>query len=114
MWAFGKRANNRVIAMLMVVRGIVWVRQPGDYATFNSHQPRYATREPERQHCIVIDTATNTVIAMIQVGSQPVAFGVFIQPAPRFPGVAGSKTVKARLARRWRQSLGVSKPRRQL
>jgi len=52
MWAFGKRANNRVIAMLMVVRGIVWVRQPGDYATFNSHQPRYATREPERQHCI--------------------------------------------------------------
>jgi hypothetical protein len=23
--------------------GIVWVRQPGDYATFNSYQPRYAT-----------------------------------------------------------------------
>src|SRR5258706_3756012 len=23
--------------------GIVWVRQPGDYATFNSNQPNYAT-----------------------------------------------------------------------
>ena len=24
--------------------GIVWVGQPGDYATFNSYQPRYATQ----------------------------------------------------------------------
>jgi len=39
----------------------------------------------------VIDTATNTVTTTIPVGRAPVAFGVFIQPAPRFAGVAGSK-----------------------
>jgi YVTN family beta-propeller protein len=45
----------------------------------------------------VIDTATNTVSAAISVGSEPVAFGVFIRPPPRagqpppsFAGVAGS------------------------
>jgi YVTN family beta-propeller protein len=32
----------------------------------------------------VIDTATNTVIATIPVGSHPVALGLFIQPAPIF------------------------------
>ena len=31
------------------------------------------------------------MITTIPVGSQPVAFGVFIQAAPRFAGVAGSK-----------------------
>jgi YVTN family beta-propeller protein len=39
---------------------------------------------------LVIDTATNTVIATILDGGGPVAFGVFIQPAPRFAGVPGS------------------------
>jgi YVTN family beta-propeller protein len=39
----------------------------------------------------VIDTATNTVITTIPVGQLPIAFGVFIQPAPRFAGVAGTK-----------------------
>jgi YVTN family beta-propeller protein len=46
----------------------------------------------------VIDTATNTVSATIPVGSEPVAFGVFIrpparagQPPPPFAGVAGSR-----------------------
>jgi YVTN family beta-propeller protein len=39
----------------------------------------------------VIDAGTNTMIAAIPVGTLPVAFGVFIQPPPRFAGVAGSK-----------------------
>jgi YVTN family beta-propeller protein len=40
----------------------------------------------------VIDAATNTVIGSpIPVGDQPVAFGLFIQPAPKFAGVAGAK-----------------------
>jgi YVTN family beta-propeller protein len=43
----------------------------------------------------VIDTTTNTVIAMIQAGSQPVAFGVLCSPAPRLPGVAGSKNCES-------------------
>jgi YVTN family beta-propeller protein len=36
----------------------------------------------------VIATITNTVVATIPVGSNPVAFGVFIQP--RFAGTPGS------------------------
>ena len=40
----------------------------------------------------VIDTATNTVIGSpIPVGDQPVAFGLFIQPALKFAGVVGAK-----------------------
>jgi len=40
----------------------------------------------------VIDTATNTVIGSpIPVGDQPVAFGLFIQPALKFAGVPGAK-----------------------
>ena len=34
----------------------------------------------------VIATATNMVTGAIPVGDGPVAFGVFIQPAPRFAG----------------------------
>src|SRR5258706_8542258 len=30
--------------------GIVWVGQPGDYATFNSHQSRYATAREATMH----------------------------------------------------------------
>ena len=38
----------------------------------------------------VIATATDTVMgAPISVGSAPVAFGVFIQPPPRFAGTPG-------------------------
>jgi YVTN family beta-propeller protein len=37
----------------------------------------------------VIDTATDAVVAAIPVGVQPIAFGVFIQPAPRFAGTPG-------------------------
>ena len=37
----------------------------------------------------VIDTASNTVTATIAVGSNPIAFGVFIQPGPRFAGTPG-------------------------
>lgn len=37
----------------------------------------------------VIATATNTVTATIPVGSYPIAFGVFIQPPPRFAGTPG-------------------------
>jgi YVTN family beta-propeller protein len=37
----------------------------------------------------VIDTNDNTVSATIPVGSAPVAFGDFIQPAPRFAGTPG-------------------------
>ena len=33
----------------------------------------------------VIDTATNTVVATVPVGIQPVAFGEFIQRAPTSP-----------------------------
>jgi YVTN family beta-propeller protein len=43
----------------------------------------------------VIDTATNTVIGSpIPVGIFPHAFGVFIQPAPRFAGTPGSKNCR--------------------
>ena len=38
----------------------------------------------------VIDTASNAVTATIPVGSYPVAFGLFIQPAPRFAGTPGA------------------------
>jgi YVTN family beta-propeller protein len=37
----------------------------------------------------VIATATNTVTATIPVGRGPGAFGVFIQPPPRFAGTPG-------------------------
>ena len=37
----------------------------------------------------VITTATNTVTATIPVGNNPIAFGAFIQPAPRFAGTPG-------------------------
>jgi YVTN family beta-propeller protein len=37
----------------------------------------------------VIATATETVIATIAVGNNPVSFGIFIQPAPRFAGTPG-------------------------
>jgi YVTN family beta-propeller protein len=37
----------------------------------------------------VIDTAKNTVTTTVPVGSSPFAFGVFIQPAPRFAGAPG-------------------------
>jgi len=40
----------------------------------------------------VIDSATSTVIgSTIPVGDQPVAFGQFIQPAPKFAGAVGAK-----------------------
>jgi len=40
----------------------------------------------------IIDTTTNTVIGPpIPVGDQPVAFGLFIQPAPKFAGLPGAK-----------------------
>jgi YVTN family beta-propeller protein len=38
----------------------------------------------------VFDTATNTVITTIPVGVEPIAFGIFIQPPPRFAGTPGS------------------------
>src|SRR5262245_40229641 len=37
----------------------------------------------------VIDTATSTVKETIAVGAGPVAFGVFIQPPPKFAGTPG-------------------------
>jgi YVTN family beta-propeller protein len=37
----------------------------------------------------VIDSATNTVSATIPVGFDPIAFGIFIQRAPRFAGTPG-------------------------
>jgi YVTN family beta-propeller protein len=37
----------------------------------------------------VIDTTTNKVTATIPVGSGPAAFGLFIQPAPKFAGTPG-------------------------
>jgi YVTN family beta-propeller protein len=37
----------------------------------------------------VIDTATSTVTATIPIGNFVVAFGVFIQPGPRFAGTPG-------------------------
>jgi hypothetical protein len=38
----------------------------------------------------VIDTATNKVIGSpIPVGAAPVAFGMFIQPSPKFAGTPG-------------------------
>ncbi len=37
----------------------------------------------------VIDTVTNTVSATVSVGVEPVAFGVFIMPTPRFAGTPG-------------------------
>jgi YVTN family beta-propeller protein len=70
--------------------------------------PRGRGGEPRRQQGItnvdsntvsVIGTATNTVSATIPVGHGPVAFGVFIQPASRFAGVPGLKTVSARASR---------------
>jgi hypothetical protein len=36
-----------------------------------------------------IAAATNTVTATIPVGAGPIAFGIFIQPAPRFAGTPG-------------------------
>ncbi len=36
-----------------------------------------------------IDMSTNAVIATIPVGMAPVAFGIFIQPPPRFAGKPG-------------------------
>jgi YVTN family beta-propeller protein len=38
----------------------------------------------------VIATASNTVTATIPVGNEPAAFGLFIQPAPRFAGMPGT------------------------
>jgi YVTN family beta-propeller protein len=38
----------------------------------------------------IIATATNTVIDTIPVGGTPVAFGIFIQPPPRFAGAPGA------------------------
>jgi YVTN family beta-propeller protein len=44
----------------------------------------------------VIDTATNTVIGPpISVGNNPIAFGVFIQPPPRFAGTPGFSNCQA-------------------
>ena len=37
----------------------------------------------------VIDTATNMVTTTIPVGGNPIAFGMFIQPPPRFAGTPG-------------------------
>jgi YVTN family beta-propeller protein len=37
----------------------------------------------------VIDTATNSVAATISGFAQPIAFGAFIQPAPKFAGTPG-------------------------
>jgi YVTN family beta-propeller protein len=39
----------------------------------------------------VVDTATNTVLGTIPVGANPVAFGMFIQPAPAFAGIPEDK-----------------------
>jgi YVTN family beta-propeller protein len=36
-----------------------------------------------------INAATNTVIARIPVGGFPIAYGIFIQPTPRFAGTPG-------------------------
>jgi YVTN family beta-propeller protein len=52
-----------------------------------------------------IDTATNMVTVAIPVGTNPLAFGTFIQPAPRFAGTLGKancygKSVSA-LARKY-------------
>ena len=44
----------------------------------------------------VINTATNMVTATIGVGSGPAAFGVFIQPAPRFAGTPGKANCHGR------------------
>ena len=50
-----------------------------------------ANSNPSGQGTVsVIDTATNTVTATISVGLAPAAFGVFIQPPPRFAGTPGS------------------------
>jgi YVTN family beta-propeller protein len=59
----------------------------------------------------VIDTATNAVTATISVGKSPTAFGIFIQPAPRFAGTPGKAncyglSVSA-LARQYRGLNGV-------
>jgi YVTN family beta-propeller protein len=37
----------------------------------------------------VVDAATNMLTTTIPVGSDPLAFGIFIQPAPRFAGTPG-------------------------
>jgi YVTN family beta-propeller protein len=37
----------------------------------------------------VINAATNSVTTTIPVGAEPAAFGIFIQPAPRFAGTPG-------------------------
>lgn len=37
----------------------------------------------------VIDTANNTVIAAVPVGTEPYSFGLFIQPEPKFAGTPG-------------------------
>jgi YVTN family beta-propeller protein len=54
----------------------------------------------------VIATATNTVTATIAVGSFPEAFGVFIQPGPRFAGTPGYRNCHGQsvsaLARQYR------------
>jgi YVTN family beta-propeller protein len=44
----------------------------------------------EASNTAVIDTATNMVSATIPVGVGPLAFGVFIQPPPRFAGTPGN------------------------
>src|SRR5215471_5384784 len=50
---------------------------------------------------LVIDTAAYWLSTTIPVGNQPVAFGVFMQPAPVWRCL---KTVKAKVSPRWRQS----------
>jgi YVTN family beta-propeller protein len=42
----------------------------------------------------VIDTATNTMVAVLPVGTSPIALGVFIQP--RFAGTIGDANGRQR------------------
>jgi YVTN family beta-propeller protein len=60
----------------------------------------------------VIDTATNMVITTIPVGSDPLAFGIFIQPAPRFTGTPGKANCYGRsvsaLARKYHGLYGAA------
>ena len=59
----------------------------------------------------VIDTATNIVTTTIPVGDNPIAFGIFIQPPPRFAGTPEhSPIATARASRRSPGSMAGSMP----
>jgi hypothetical protein len=44
-------ASDGVVSTGALTAGIVWVGQPGDYATFNSHQSRYAIQACRLVQC---------------------------------------------------------------